>query len=325
MLRNPSRPPRINRYMSSAAQGHNLVVTLSLALLAATMAAAQQAPQPQAPETKPETPPSQPAKPGTLGPLGPPPSTETSYAREVVIEARYWRVRSDPLARQAGGDASQNFSFRNDIGGKPNNNRPWILVAIPTGHGNRLWFSYAETTYSGGGVSNRALSFAGQSYDPNTLLNEKMKLRNVKLSWDYLTYPGPPSPMKKWQLKTLWEVQTVDFSPTVTSTILATDSTGAVFNNGNTTAKSKFLFLPSFGAGIDTQPARNIEFDVKGSGFIFPSHRYIYDVEAKLGVRVRHAEIVLGFRRLYASAGSGSDQYYRGGMTGPYAGLAWHF
>jgi hypothetical protein len=321
--------------MFSVAPGCRALVPLTLALLTVMTAAAQQTQQPPAQDTKPEAPPAQPAKPETppaqpakqnpLGPLGPPPSTETTYGKGVVFEARYWLVKSNPLARQTGGDATENFSFRDDIGGSANNNRPSILVGIPTKHGNKLWFSYAETTYSGGGTSTRALNFDGQSYDANTLLNENMKLRNIKLSWDYLTYPAPPRLMKKWQFKTLWEVQAVEFSPTVTSTILTTDSTGAIIDNGNTTSQSKFLLLPSIGAGIDTQPAKNVDFSIKGSGFILPSHRYIYDMEAKLGVRVKHAEIVLGYRRLYASAGSSSDQYFRAGMSGPYGGLAWHF
>ncbi|MEO8657607.1 MAG: hypothetical protein ABI693_04015 [Bryobacteraceae bacterium] len=297
-----------------------LGIVLAMAALAQEQPAPPQAQIPAPAETKP------PVTNLPNVPLGPPPSTKTTYANDVVIEARYWLTKAEPAARFFGADATNQFSFKNDIGGNNNHSRPMILVGIPTGHGNRVWFSYAETTFNGGGFNPRALTFAGQAYDPQTLLYAQVKVRNFKLSWDYLTYPAPPHAMRKWQFKTLWEVQGVNMEPLISSTILSEDSTGLITDSGNTTNKSKFMILPTIGAGFDTQPVKNVNFSVKGSGMLFPSHKFIYDAEAKLGVRViKHLEAVLGYRLFYASLGSKTEQYYRTNMTGPFGGLAWHF
>lgn len=330
MLSNPSRVSRIHWRMQPVSLARRAMILAAAASLA--VAAFAQAPQeqktpppavpPAAEEKKPAT---GPATNQPNVPLGPPPSSKTDYAKDWVIDARYSLVRSDPQVRIHGGDPNSQFSFKNDIGGSVNNNKPWIEIGVPTKHGNRLWISYFETTLSGGGLSNRTLTFFDQSYDAATLLNDKVKVRNFKISWDYLTWPAPPNAMRKWQFKTLWEVQALDVAPTVTSTILVENSDGSFTDNGTTTAKSKMMILPTLGGGLQGQPAKGVDVLVKGSGFILPHHKYIYDVEARIGIRVKLAEILLGYRRLYGSMGNQTEQYFRAGLSGPYAGLAWHF
>lgn len=323
MLSNPSRVSRIHWKMQPVPFARRAMILAAAASFAAAAFAQQPQGQQPAPTGEKPAPASQADKPNV--PLAPPPSYKTDYAKDWVVDLRYWLVRSDPQVRIHGGDPASQFSFKNDIGGSLNNNRPWIEIGIPTKHGNRLWMSYFETTLSGGGLNNRALTFFDQSYDPSTLLNDKVKVRNFKLSWDYLTWPAPPNAMRKWQFKTLWEVQAINIAPTVTSTILVQNSDGTYTDNGTTTAKSKLMILPSIGAGLEGQPAKGVDVLFKGSGFLWLHQKYIYDVEARIGVKVKFAELLIGYRRLYGSMGNTTEQYFRAGLSGPYAGLAWHF
>ena len=305
-----------------------MILVAAASLAAAAFAQQPQGQQPQAQQPPPageQKPAAPPAADQPNVPLGPPPSYKTDYAKDWVIDLRYWLVRSDPQVRIHTGDPASQFSFKNDIGGSLNTNFPIIEIGIPTKHGNRLWFSYFQTSMSGGGVSNRTLTFFDQSYDPNTLLNENVKIRTIKLSWDYLTWPAPPNAMRKWQFKTLWEVQGYSISPTITSTILVQNSDGTYSDNGTTTSKSKLMILPTLGAGLQGQPAKGVDMIFKGSGFVLPHGKYIYDVEGRIGVKLKYAEILLGYRRLYGSMGNDTEQYFRAALSGPYAGLAWHF
>ena len=73
-----------------------------------------------------------------------------------------------------------------------NKRAPGLEIAIPAGKFNRLEFSYFQTNGDGNSTSIQNLEIFGQSIPANDYLAVSYRLRNLKVVWNYLTWPSPP-------------------------------------------------------------------------------------------------------------------------------------
>jgi hypothetical protein len=190
------------------------------------------------------------------------------------------------------------------------------VLSIPTGHENSLQVSYfRKQGQSNTTLTNSDYVFFGNTFAQGDVVAAHYTLQDIKLSWNYLTYPFP-SAGAKWRIKTLWEVQWVDIRAGFDAPADA---------NSTTTEGRKDIILPTLGAGVEYHPSRNVRFELKGSGFAIPQHANIYDAEASLVLRLSRVEVLLGGKVFHYHTSAQADQYFNQTMFGPYAGARWIF
>jgi hypothetical protein len=237
----------------------------------------------------------------------------------------YWKP-SDGDARLAGGRLSPDPPAQTiDLVGKPKDT-PGIILTFPTGRSNRLELSFWEARSSGSTTPTIAHTSFGQSFDRNEFLTTENRVRSVKISWNYLSYPYPPLD-SKFRLKTLWEIQYVQARPVITAPFTAEPA------QGDTPAlpalramASRKVILPTVGLGVEYIPSiKHFRVEAKGSAMAFPGKSQIWDTEASAVARAGNFELYVGAKRFHFRTSPGSDQYVEGNLWGPFAGVRWVF
>jgi hypothetical protein len=230
------------------------------------------------------------------------------------ISLFYWRPDGQPLMR--GGKESTNPPAQAlDLPGKPKGT-PGVILTFPTGRSNRLEVSAFETRGSGNTVAGRELTFFGETFDQGDLLTADYRVRNAKVSWNYLSYPYPPLDAK-FRIKTLWEVQYTSIRSVIT----------APLSENMTQAKgSRSIIYPTLGLGMELVPSpKHFRVEIKGSGMGFPHRAALWDAEGSAVVRIGNLEIFGGGKAFHFKTSPQKDQYMLGTLWGPYGGIRWVF
>jgi hypothetical protein len=267
-------------------------------------ARAQDAQQPQ-----PSAPQSVPAKPAAAQS-----NDEVNTGGGFSIEPYYWLTSGRPALHSGStftGPASGNFGYP----GKTKRT-PGAILSFPAGKGSTLRISAFRVQGSGSTAAAQDLNLFTTGISKGDLLSAAYTIQNVKVSWDYLTYPIRPG----FRLKTLWEVQYTNTKSKIDALLDPNAAAGSAI-----TAKgSRQVVLPTFGLGLENTVSRHFRWEVKGSGFALPHRSVIWDAEATLAFRVGQFEILGGEKAYHFKSAPKKEQYLATTLKGAYVGVRWY-
>lgn len=301
------------KFIPTGSEGHGLrrAVWLACAPLL-VLAGLAQTPPAQTPQPAPAPAPA----PARAAVTTPPPPPKPRVPPEQKIENMwsgefyYWRAFGPPLLR--GGlpstEPSQQFL---DLNGPPH--RPeGFEVTVPAGKFDRFEFSGFQLSGSGTGTASENLLLYQTAIPVGDYLNTYYTTREIKVSWNYLTYPAPPD--TKFRFKTLWELQYVSVSPEV----------DAFYDPNLPQGKgTRSVIYPTIGVGVEWVHSARFRLEARGSGFFVPHHGEIGDVQADAVYRIGHLELSLGGKLYHVKTSEHNQDYVIENLWGPYAGLRW--
>ncbi len=190
------------------------------------------------------------------------------------------------------------------------------MLTIPTGGFNRLELSYWRVNDSGDVRAPAKLFIFGANVQNNELLNTQYKITNIRASWNYLSFPVPPYDAKL-RLKSFWEVQYTNFSPTIYFP--------EARNNPAPIRPKQSVFYPGVGLGMEFIPSRYFRLEARGSGMTLPGKSGYYDIEATGVLRIKKVEVIGGMKGYHFHTSSKLETKVTSTMWGPTVGLRWIF
>jgi hypothetical protein len=198
-----------------------------------------------------------------------------------------------------------------------------LEIGVAAGLHNTIKASYFYSKTSGSTVAPTDLVIFGQTFTSGEPLTTNSKLSNVKISYEYLTWPYPVE-RRHFRLKTLWQMQYITMRSFFDDPIKsATPDT-----NGNITSiavlGSKSFFTPAFGIGLHEYASRNLHFEANTSGFSWPHRFQLVDTEATMPYRVGKIDVRGGFKFFHFRTSPKQDYFYRGTLSGVFVGVRWH-
>jgi hypothetical protein len=196
---------------------------------------------------------------------------------------------------------------------------------------NSLTFSYIETRAAGDFTTPTILTVAGgQTYAAGTLVSTDHNIQDLKLSFNYLTWPYPVE-SRKFRLKTLYQVQYVAAKAGFDAPLLPlVDANGNVLidANGNpisyASSETKWFVLPTFGLSATEYLTRNIRFEASADGFGVPHHALLYEAESTLNFRLSHFELRGGVKFFHFKTSTSQDFYLKGTLASVFFGIRWY-
>jgi hypothetical protein len=298
-----------------------LTIPVGLLCFSCTLLLGQQ----QAPAGQPQTPAPAPTQTPTPAPTQTtaPASTKTPDSSTDDIDGVgsfsifYWLSAGTPNI--VGGKQSLSVVAGDGNLTLPDDNKraPGLQIAIPAGKYNRLELSYFQTNGSGNSTSTQNLEIFGQSIPAQDYLASSFRIRNIKVTWNYLTWPSPPE-KSKFRVKTLWEFQYTSVYPVINAPYETSASFAPAF-------ATKSIIFPTFGLGAEYVPSEHFRIEARGSAFGFPHKAEQWEAEASLVGRVGHIEIFAGAKVFHFKTSPNTDNYIEGPLKGPMAGLRWVF
>jgi hypothetical protein len=205
-----------------------------------------------------------------------------------------------------------------------------LEIGVAAGLHNTLKLSYTDIRAAGNFTTATDVVAFASVYTAGTYVATNYHLQNVKLSYEYLTWPYPVG-SRKFRLKTLWQVQFLTIGSVFDSPLKYFDSAGNLIldASGNpinlSASRSVRIISPMLGLGAYYYPSRHFRIEVNGSGFGFP-HRYkIWDTDASLNVRIiGHLEFRLGGRALQFKTSTKAEYFLKGTFASAFVGLRWY-
>ncbi|MCU1233555.1 MAG: hypothetical protein JWP63_1522 [Candidatus Solibacter sp.] len=200
---------------------------------------------------------------------------------------------------------------------------PGAEIGIAAGRHNSLRISYFQSKTSGTTTAPTDLVIFSQPYLKGDQLTTNAKLRNVKISYEYLTWPFPVE-SRHFRLKTLWQVQYLDMKTIFDAPIKSgtPDSTGAYTSYA--TLGSKSIVTPSIGLGVHEYASRNFRFEANVSGFALPHRFQLVDGDATIAYRIGHIELRAGAKAMHFRTSPKQDYFYRANLGGVFVGVRWY-
>jgi len=240
------------------------------------------------------------------------PDVPDTAANGFSIGAFYWATggSADLLA----GSQSTDPAVQNLVLPTPNNRTPGFRLTTPAGKYNRIEISGFQTSTNGTSIATQDVNYFGNPFVLGDQLQLNYRIRNVKVDWDYLMYPAPPT--AKIRYKALFGFEYVGARATINAPL---------DTNATTAQGSRNLFLPTLGVGLDFVANKYIRLELRPSAMAFPHKAYIVDADASIVVSVGHIEAVVGGRYFHFRTSPNSDQYIRATLTGPYLGVRYTF
>jgi hypothetical protein len=205
-----------------------------------------------------------------------------------------------------------------------------IEAGAAVGLHNTLKFSYSEFRASGDFTTPVDVVAFAQTYTAGSYVSTNYKVQNIRLSYEYLTWPYPVG-SRKIRLKTLWQVQYTGIAATFDAPLDYYDSNGNLIldSSGNpinlSASRTKQIFSPEFGLGLSYYPSRHFRIEMEGSGFGWPHKYYIWDGDVALNMRVtNHFEVRAGGRGFGFKTSTSSDYFLKGNFPGVFVGVRWY-
>jgi hypothetical protein len=202
---------------------------------------------------------------------------------------------------------------------------------VAVGLHNMLKASYFTSRAAGDYTAPVETTVAGnQTYLAGTLVSTDYKVQNMKLSFEYLTWPYPVE-SRRFRLKTLWQVQYTSVKSGFDAPQLPLfDSNGNPYidSSGNpisyAASETKWFIIPTFGLSATEYFTRNIRFEASADGFAIPHHSTLYEGESTLNMRVSHFELRGGAKLFHYKTSTTQDFYVRGTMASVFFGIRWY-
>lgn len=204
-------------------------------------------------------------------------------------------------------------------------------VGAAVGLHNTLRLNYTDFRASGDFTTPVAVTAWAQTYAAGTFISANYRVQNIKLSYEYLTWPYPVG-SRKFRLKTLWQAQATIVNSNFDSPFGYYDSNGNLIidpTTGNpivlSAGRARNIFSPMFGLGAEYYPSRHFRLEFNGSGFGLPHKYTIWDSDATLNMRVMgHFEVRLGARAFSFKTSTNADYFLHGTFASAFFGLRWY-
>jgi hypothetical protein len=248
----------------------------------------------------------------------PPPGPRTSASREPFsIEVFYWPISAKPVLQE--GETSTSTNSAELVIPRKTRSAGGVALNLPGGLHNKLRMSFFQTKGSADTTAGGDLVFFSQGYSAGDYLATGYTLRNVKVSFDYLSYPAPPEGAR-FRLRTLWEGQATWVRATVDAPFKTNEAGAPVAAASDGTL---WFAYPTFGVGVQHVASDRFRWEAKGSGFAFPGRSTIWDAEIGGSYNFGKFEAVFGARAFHFKTSPKVEQLIKGTIWGPYAGLRW--
>ena len=203
-------------------------------------------------------------------------------------------------------------------------------ICIAAGLHNILRITGETARASGSTTAPTDLALWNRHYYAGNYITTAYRLRHVKVSFEYLTWPYPVK-TSRFRLRSLWQVQYMDVQTTFNAPLNPTvDANGnpIVDANGDLVlydaTGTKWYVLPSVGLGAQEYLTSNISLEAHASGFVLPHHTNVWDTDATANIRIGRYEVRLGVRAFHFHTSPNVDFGMRGTLFGPFIGLSWH-
>ena len=275
---------------------------------------AQQAPAPQPPAQPPAPPKPTPAAQNPRDVNAKPDNTAPDDIDNYFVSAKgyYWATSGNFSLKSGAAAVSPGISTLPNYA-KASNHTYGGMLTFPAGKYNRLEVSFYQAHGNGTGTAKQDLSFFGQSITQGDFLSSSFRIRQLKLSWNYLTWPAPPE-TSRLRIKTLWEFQWSQFQ----TTINAPYETSATFTPPTGTQN---IYYPSFGIGAEYILTKNLYVEGRASGFAFPHHAVVWDAEGDIVAHYKFIQVFLGYKGSHLKTSPQQYVYVNGTLQGGYGGL----
>ena len=203
-------------------------------------------------------------------------------------------------------------------------------IGIAMGLHNALVVSGFNTRAAGDFTSTTNLTLWSQTYEPGVLISTNYHLQDLKLSFEYLTWPYPVE-SRHFRLKTLWQVQYVNVSTGFDAPLLPITGPGGgplIGSNGSPVsyqaAGSRWLISPTLGLGVAEYFSKFVRLELNASGFAFPRRWTIWDTDGSINLRFGHFELGGGARAFHFKTSTNGPFYLRGTLFVPQVSLRWY-
>jgi hypothetical protein len=226
----------------------------------------------------------------------------------------YWRPGGTPGFRGGKSVPDPSTSYLN-LSDNPYRGNG-VILTVPTGHYNRLDVSYWRLYDAGDVRAPQKISIFGANLQQNERMNTTYRLTNLKVAWNYLTFPAPPFD-SKLRIKTFWEVQWTQMHPT----IYFPDAK----NSPAPIDPKQSVFLPGAGIGAEYIWSKHFRLEARGSGMGFPGKSYYWDLEGSAVARMWKVEIFGSMKGFSFRTSPKNDTYMRGTYWGPSFGVRYAF
>ncbi|MGB7761731.1 MAG: hypothetical protein WBL61_18000, partial [Bryobacteraceae bacterium] len=203
-------------------------------------------------------------------------------------------------------------------------------IGFAMGLHNALVVSGFATRAAGDFTAGTALALWSQTYNPGVLISTNYRLQDLKLSFEYLTWPYPVE-SRHFRLKTLWQVQYVNVVTGFDAPLLPLTTTGGaalIGSNGQPVdyqaAGSRWFISPTLGLGATEYLSKFVRLELNASGFAFPRSWTIWDSDGSLNFRFGHFEVGGGVRAFHFKTSTNATFYIRGTLIAPQVWLRWY-
>jgi hypothetical protein len=288
---------------------HCILFFCLLPVVCAPLRAQQQQPQPQeAPGAPPTSPASE--RPQPPPPLPPAPEVPRQDENTLSIEGDGWAPGGSPIFNK-GAQTTNAESAYAPLGGKTKFNYG-AVARVPAGKHNTFRITYFQARTDSAFTAPASLNLWGTGLNPGDYIYSNYRVQSVNASFDFLTWPYPPS-RRRFRLKTLWQFQYVGVQSGFTAPLsTASPDTGS---------GSKSIILPGLGLGASYYLSNNARFEANASGFDIPHHSAIASADADFAYKFGYVEVRAGMRLLYFKTSPQADFYMKGRLDGAFVGL----
>lgn len=240
---------------------------------------------------------------------------------QLSIQVFYGLVFGDPLLR---GGAANVGPYFGDLKypGVPKLS-PGVEVSIPAGKNNTMRLSYFRMQGNGNTYANNNLTLFNTDFSPGEFLASSYTLQDIKLSFDYLSYPYPPDP-SRLRLKTLWELNYITVLSNINAALapVVDDANGTPISND--AEGTRWFIYPSFGLAIEKAMTNHIRFEARASGFAFPHHPVLWDADASAAYRLGRYEVAVVAQAFHFKTSPQNSQYVSATFPGVYLAFRYY-
>lgn len=189
-----------------------------------------------------------------------------------------------------------------------------VEMAIPAVKRNEVRVSFFRARASGNVTAPTDLILWGGNYSKGDYLSTNYLLQNVKISYEFVTWPFPIE-NHRFRLKTLYQFQYTHMSTGFDAPLKSTA------NGPNTASGNKTVYAPTLGLGVDYYVTPRFRLEANATGFAIPHRWTIWDADASMAYRVSRLEFRIGMKSFHFRSSPKSDYYLRGTFAGAFIGL----
>ncbi len=190
-----------------------------------------------------------------------------------------------------------------------------------------IHLTYFTNQASGGETLTNDVQVWTEIYPATNYLATNYRLKSIKLTYDYLTWPYPARE-SKFRLKTTWGMQYTTIRTGFDAPLIPlTDALGnpKVDSSGNPitymTSGSTTFWGPSVGMRVQEWVKPYFRLEAGASGFGIPHRWNTWDSDATANLRVGHYELSVGVRAYHFRTSASHEFWFHGTMVGPVIGL----